>query len=70
MTNCKTVYIQTPLGLADELRDARHKLRVVTEALSTLVRRMERDNVQGIPLDPAKAALQVARTTTLSEEGK
>jgi len=61
MTNCRTVYVQTPLGLADELKDARHKLRVVTEALSTLVRRIERNNVPGIPLDPARAALQEAQ---------
>ena len=32
MTNCKQVYIQTPLGLADELRAARKDREVLLDA--------------------------------------
>lgn len=33
MTNCQQKYIQTPLGLADELREARKDRQILLDAL-------------------------------------
>ena len=44
MTRCKPVFIQTPLGLADEVARLSHEKRMLTEALIGILACCEADS--------------------------